>query len=491
MIVLLALFPLAAVALALRLARPLEGRERAVLAGAVALMALSALLAPRAPLNDAWTHYLHLREALAEPRWLLDQWDRPGFTLLYAAPASVGLVAARLTSAVVAAIALAATLRAAHALGFPHPWVAGVLLLAQYDFFGQGSSTMTELPFAAAFALAVLGWVERRPWLAAFGLAWGAITRPEGPLYAAIGAAGLLLRDRRPGPAALALAAFPLYAVVGALAWSDPLWVVNGSPYRELVGLRLELEQLWNSFFFVALGRGQPPVLLALLAGGVGLAIAGRARPLRPLLLPLAVSFVLLTFLRIGEHDGWRESRYLVALAPAFALFACAALDAVLARQPAWSHAALLVAAAAGGSGVLAWHWRAAAGLPHGAALVAALAPPVVAVALWLARRRVPARAALAALLLLPLAASPPGSFGNLRPLQSAPPLPAAASRAGAATLSGPLVVGSAPWPTSSSPSSGPTGQASSRRSPTPSPRTAATGSRAGWPSSPASSRGS
>jgi hypothetical protein len=490
-IVLLALFPLAAAALALRLARTLGPAERAVLAGGVALLAMVALVAPRAPLHDAWTHYLHLREALSDPRWLLDQWDRPGFTLLYAAPASLGVAAARLTSPVLAAIALAATMRAARALELPHPWAAGVLLLAQHDFFGQGSSTMTELPFAAAFAVAVLGWAERRPWLAAGGLAWGAITRPEGPLYAAIGALGLLLRHRRLGPPALALAAFPLYVAIGSLAWADPLWIVNGNPYRRLVGPRLELEQLWNSFFFEALWRGQPPVVLALLAGGVALAVAGPARQLRPLLAPLAASFVLLTFLRIGENDGWRESRYLVALAPAIALLACAALDALLARHPAAGHAALLAAAAAGAAALLAWHWRAAAGGSERAAATAFFAPALLALGLWLARRRVPVRAAFAAVLLLPHAASPPGAFGNLRPLASAQPLTAAPAAGPAARLPGPEAAGSATWPTSSSPSSDPTGPASWRRSPSRSPCTAATGSRAGWPSSPGSSRGS
>jgi len=487
-VLLLALFPLAAAALTLRLSRALLAPERAVLAGGIALTALTALLAPRAPLNDAWTHYVHLREALADPRWLLDQWDRPGFTLLYAAPASLGLGAARLVSPVLAALTLAATMRAARGLGLAHPWAAGVLLLAQHDFFGQGSSTMTELPFAAAFALAVLGWAEGRPWLAAGGLAWGAVTRPEGPLYAALGALGLLLRHRRLGPPALALAAFPLYAAVGALAWSDPLWVVNGSPYRQLVSLRLELDQLWNSFFFEALRRGQPLALLALLAGGVALAIAGPARRLRPLLAPIAVSFFLLTFLRIGEHDGWRESRYLVALAPAIALLACAALDALLARFPHAGHAALLAAAAAGAAGTLSWRWGAEGGSSHAAPLAGLVVPPLLGLGLWLARRHVPARAAFTALLLLPLAGSPPGTFGNLRPLPAAQPLTAAASRGPAARLGDPDDPGSSPWPTSCSPSSDPTAQASSRRSPSPSPRTAATGSRAGWRSSRGSS---
>jgi hypothetical protein len=486
----LAALPVAAAALALRLARALEPAERAVLALGAALFAASALLAPQAPLHDAWTHYQHLRAASGDPRWLLDQWDRPGFTLLYAAPAALGWTAARLTSAVLGSVALAATMRAAGAFGLATPWAAGVLLLAQHDFFGQGSSTMTELPFAAAFAVALAGWAEGRPWVAAGGLAWVAITRPEGPLFAALGAAGLLARHRRLGPPALALAAFPAYVAAGSLAWGDPRWLVNGSPYRHLVAPRLDWEQLLDSFFLEALRRGQPPVLLVLLAAGVlavVLARGGAARSLRPLLAPVLASFLLLTFLRIGEHDGWRESRYLVAIAPVLALLASAGLDAALERFPGVAPPALLAVAALGAAGTLSWHWRSSGAWPAGPPDAAAIAYALcgaAGVGLWLARRRVPARAALAALLVLPLAASPPGAFGGLRPDAASAPLPAAARSGPPATLGD----GSAPWPTSSSPSSDPTVRGSSRPSPSPSRPTAATGSRAGWPSSPGSS---
>ena len=110
---LLAGVPLAAAGLVLHLARPLGAAERGVVVGAVLLFVLSALLAPQLHLHDQWTHFSHVREALRNPLRLLDPWDRPGFTLLYAGPAALGLTAARLTSAIPAALALVATARAA------------------------------------------------------------------------------------------------------------------------------------------------------------------------------------------------------------------------------------------------------------------------------------------------------------------------------------------------------------------------------------------
>ncbi len=420
-VALLWIFPLAAAALVPWLARALAPSERALVGGAAALCAAVALLAPAAPVHDQWTHFVHLREALADPVRLLDPWDRPGFTLLYAAPAALGITAARLTSALAAAVAIAATIRAARALGLPRPWAAGALLVAQYDFFGQAASTMTELPFAAALAVAVLGWAERRPWLVAAGLGWCSVTRPEGVVFAALGAAALLLRERRAGPPALAALPLALWAAGGALALGDPLWFLRANPYEGLVAPRLELAQLARSYFFEALWRGQPPVLLVAEAAGAALAAAGRERRLRFLLGPLAVSFLVLTFVRIGAGDDWRESRYLVAIAPALALLAAAGVDAALAAFPRAAAPALLALAAAGSARELAWNWRAALG--EGPFLWGAVYATLLAAAalLWVGRERWPARLSLAFLLAIPLACSPPGVYGKLRPEQLSP----------------------------------------------------------------------
>ncbi len=416
---LLSVFPVAAAALALRSARTLAPAERGLVAGAALLCAAVALRAPAVPIHDQWTHFLHLRAALAEPVRLLDPWDRPGFTLPYAAPAALGLTAARVTSAAIAALAIAATVGAARALGLARPWLAGALLLAQYDFFGQAASTMTELPFAAALAIAIRGWAERRPWLVAAGLGWCGITRPEGVLFAALGAAVLAARERRAGPAALALLPLALWGAAGALATGDPLWWHRANPYDGMVSPRLEVGQLMDSYFWEAMRRGQPPVLLAVEAAGVLVALGRSGRRLRFLLAPLAVSFLVLTFVRIGLSDDWRESRYLVAVAPALALLAAAGLDAVLAARPRAAAAALLALAAAGSARELAWNWRYLLGEE---VLVPALSFAALLGGtgwLWFAWTRGSARTGVALLLAVPLACSPPGVYGKQRPEQA------------------------------------------------------------------------
>ncbi|BDG01137.1 hypothetical protein [Anaeromyxobacter oryzae] len=407
---------LAALALALALARQLRPAERAVLALATALLAAAAILSPFAAIHDAWAHYMHLRDVPKDPRAILFPWDRPGFVLLQAGPAAFGYRAARLAAIVPALVALAATMLAARRLGLVRPWAAGLLVLAQYDFFGQGASTMTELPFAAALAVAALGWAEDRPWLVAAGLGWMGITRPEGPAFVAAGAAAILWRWRDVRPAAAAFAPFALYWLVGALAYDDVRWMVTESPYRGLVGVRVGWGELVHSYFFTALKLSQPPVLVVLEALGAALALLGPARALRFLLPPIALLFLLLSFLRIGLTDAWRESRYLVEIAPALGLLAAAGLEAALARLPRLAPPLLLAYAAWGAAGILEWYW----------VLVGVRAPGferalfggllALAAALWLARRLLAPTLALGVLLVIPLAALPPGALSRHRP---------------------------------------------------------------------------
>jgi hypothetical protein len=416
---LLALGPSAAVAALAVVARRLGRAEAAVLAAACTVFAISAIVSPVSYVHDHFTHFRHARAAWEDPYQLLDLWDRPAFMLLYAGPARLGLTAARLTSLVPAAVALAATMLAARAAGLARPWLAGVLVAAQYDFFGQASSTMTELLLAAGLAVACWGFLEDRPWLAAAGLAFCGLTRPEAPVVVAGGALVLVARYRRPALAVAVAAPFVAYIALGSAVHHDLLWVVNGNPYRGMVGLRLEAGQVLHSFFYDAMGEGQPlPLILLELAGAVLVLREGRARAIF-FLAPVAALWLLCTFLRIGPYDWWRQSRYLVSVAPVFALLALRAHAALCERFPRAADPALLLAAACAAAAALAKAWR--PGILPGSPAIPALfvATIAVAAAAWALRRRVPAPAALAGLLALPLVASPPGVFAHHLPTSS------------------------------------------------------------------------
>ena len=142
---------LAAAALALAIAARLERREQWALLAACAVVGGPPGW-PRRTASSTTTSPTSGRCARRSGT-RGSSWTRgtaPAMMLLYAPAARFGLVAARLTSIIPAAIALSATVLASRALGQARPWLAAALLASQYDFFGQASSTMTELLFAAA-----------------------------------------------------------------------------------------------------------------------------------------------------------------------------------------------------------------------------------------------------------------------------------------------------------------------------------------------------
>jgi hypothetical protein len=416
---LLTIGPALALAVAVLVARRLGRAERVLLAIACAAFAISALVSPNSYIHDHYTHFRHARGAWEDPYLLLDPWDRPAFMLLYAGPARFGLTLARLVSVIPASVALGATMLAARALGLRHAWIAGLFLVAQYDFFGEASSTMTELLLAAGLAVACWGFFAERPWLAAAGLAFGGIARPEAPLLVAVCALPLLVRYRRLGPVLVAFAPFVAYVVLGSALHHDLLWYVHGNAYRKTVGLRLEGSQILESFFYEALARGQPLPLLLLEIAGVALALRDGGRRAAFLLGPVAAAWLLLTFLRIGPFDWWRETRYLVSIAPILALLAARAYDALDERLPRLAAPALLLAAAVAAGTILAKAWRPSFPSTSSAIWVIFAAPLALAAATWALRRRVPARAALATMLAAPLLLSPPGTFNRHRPTAS------------------------------------------------------------------------
>ena len=415
---LLAICPAGALWLAALVARRLERPERTVAALAFAVFVLSTLVSPSSYVHDHYTHFRHARAAWDDPLLLLDPWDRPAFMLLYAGAARFGLVAARLVSAIPASLAVAATMLAAKAAGVRRAWLAGLFIVAQLDFFGQASSTMTELLLAAGLAVACWGFFAERPWLAAAGLAFAGLTRPEAPLLVAACALLLFVAHRRLGPVLVAFAPFVAWVALGSALHHDLLWYVHGNPYRGAVGLRLEGRQILESFFYAALADGQPLPLLLLEIAGAALVLRRGGRRAAFLLGPVVLLWLLLTFLRIGPFDWWRQSRYLVSIAPILALLAAMAYEALEAHPPRLAAPALLAASAVGAGTILAKAWRPFTWSPPWMWAIFA-APLAVGAMAWALRRRVPAEAALAAMLAAPLLFSPPGTFNLHRPTAS------------------------------------------------------------------------
>lgn len=134
--------------------------------------------------EDDLTHYQIARWSVHDPRYLLDSWGRPGFTVLFslvawAGDSVTGLQASRALSAALSAATAWLAFATARHLGFRHAWAAVGLLWLQPLFARLALTTLTETPLALYFALATYLLLTRRTALSAAVMALGPITRDE------------------------------------------------------------------------------------------------------------------------------------------------------------------------------------------------------------------------------------------------------------------------------------------------------------------------
>lgn len=147
--------------------------------------------------DDDLTHYQMARWSAVFPQYLLHDWGRPGFTVLYALPAQFGWVAARGLSGLLTAATAWLAYLIARRFEIRAAWAAPVFVWLQPYAFTLSYTTLTETPLA--FYLALAFWLllrERYAWCAAV-ISLGAVTRHEAVLFILIFAVEFA-RRRRP-----------------------------------------------------------------------------------------------------------------------------------------------------------------------------------------------------------------------------------------------------------------------------------------------------
>ena len=164
------------------LVRPEITGRRAALACCAVALGLSwtvAALSDGALHDDDLTHFLYAKWASERPEYLVHEWGRPGFTVLYFLPAQLGWVAARGLSGLLTVLAAWLAYRIADRLHLPHAWLAAPLTLVQPMFFQLSTTTLTETPLAFYVALAVWLLLEKRHGASAAVLSLAFLTRHE------------------------------------------------------------------------------------------------------------------------------------------------------------------------------------------------------------------------------------------------------------------------------------------------------------------------
>jgi glycerol uptake facilitator-like aquaporin len=271
--------------------------------------------------DDDLTHLLMARWAWTWPEYLLNDWGRPGFTVLFAPAAILGDLPARIFAALLTAATAALVFDIARRQRLPlahwTPW----LLWLQPMTFTLAYTWLTETVLAFYLALALWLLQQRRDLLSAAVISLAMITRHEGALFLAIWGLAVWREPRQvPWRAWLLLPWAPVAHNV--LSW----WFVGDAPF---VARFLDAEPteeygsagwLWMLMNW-PLAAGLAPLLL--MAAGIG-RYARRDRIALVAVISL-VAYVLAhsVIYRYGLFASGGYYRFLVPVGPLVAL--CAA----------------------------------------------------------------------------------------------------------------------------------------------------------------------
>ena len=135
---------------------------------------------PGSPEQDTEYHFLMARTAWVNPSYFTGVWGRPLYTTIFAVPALLGFMVARLFAVGIGVGVAWQTWRLARDLNMERAWLAVPLLLAQPVFFELFPDMLTEPLFALMFVVA-MRW-HLRGWTVSWMLAASLLplARPEG-----------------------------------------------------------------------------------------------------------------------------------------------------------------------------------------------------------------------------------------------------------------------------------------------------------------------
>jgi hypothetical protein len=301
---------------------------------------------------DDLTHYLFAKWAWTWPAYLIDEWGRPGFTVLYFLPAGVSWIACRLLSTLLGAASAWLAFRIAQRAGLRSAWAVIPLCYAQPLFFQLAQTTLTETPLALYLTLAVyLAQRNRWSWSAAF-ISLATVTRHEAAVFVPLWIV-LACRFRLPeelGPTQSAIGVFPpatrrggqasgrRYADRSLALWR--LWPLLWAPMVvNLTALSVHMvpgivrlfepkpssmygQGGWLTFLCRSMEAFGPAIMVLAIVGAFKLA---RSRTSGIVVACAAVYFALHTAIRaMGLFNSGGYPRFLVPISPLLAVMALA-----------------------------------------------------------------------------------------------------------------------------------------------------------------------
>ena len=313
--------------------RMFKDRDSRHAALALALMALLGVLLiflfPGSAEQDSGYHFQIALAAWKDPSCLVKVWGRPLYTTLFAIPAPLGLLAARLLAVGVGVATAWQTRRLAAELHLGSTWLVVPILLAQPCFLELFPDLLTEPLFALVFVIALRfqlrGWKTRGMLVASLL----PLARPEGVFLCLLWGVWVIVESWRGDVSRgitkllrAALSTLPLASGV-ALWWlaaliitRDPLFILHDWPKQWQQGT------YGNGTLFSYTLRSPEfigPLLIVPLLAGLFRAI--RMREWMPVISSWLMFFILHSVFRAyGLFGEAGYPRYMVSVAPATAM---------------------------------------------------------------------------------------------------------------------------------------------------------------------------
>jgi hypothetical protein len=295
-----------------------------LVAFAIAGIAL-AIMYPDSYQQDGGTHFLFARDAWWNHALLVDVWGRPLFTALYAIPALLGYLPAKLLTVAVCVATAWQCWRWAEDEGMSRAELAIPFLALQPSVLLLAGDTMTEPLFALGLVIALrlrrAGRVQGAMLLASLL----PLARPEG-FFVCVLWGIWTVADARVGDAWWRRARTLPLLTVGVVAWwiaallitRDPLFILHNWPHQWAPTGALYGTAPWLEYWQLRYDVVAMPLALFFALGFLSLLVRRKLGAATSL---VAMLFVLHSVLRhFGLFGSAGYPRYFVCVAPAIAL---------------------------------------------------------------------------------------------------------------------------------------------------------------------------
>ena len=181
--------------------------------------------------GDSFTHYFIARHAASDPKWLLDLWGRPLFTLLATPFAQFGYSGMKIFSILMALITAWLGYLMADKMKFQHPWLAIPFIILTPLYFNQIFSPLTELAMAMFLMAGIYTYISKKYILSAILFSLLPFIRLEAFVILPVVAIAFLV-DRKYPHILLLLTGYLIFSCIGYFLFKDFLWIYHKNPYQ-------------------------------------------------------------------------------------------------------------------------------------------------------------------------------------------------------------------------------------------------------------------